>query len=288
MSVKFGPSGNSQKFYEQGYKSSVDMPKWLNKLGLNAYEYQCNRGVKISKLHSIELKNEADKYGIQLSIHAPYYVNPAAQDDMRQKTIKYIMDTLYAASYMDAKRVVIHTGATKGKDRTISLNNAIGLFKEVIKQAKQNQLYGILMCPETMGKINQLGTLEEVLEICKLDDTLIPAIDFAHIHARGMGCLNSIDDFKAILDKIENVLGYERLKYMHVHFSRVEFTVGGEKKHWNMACTNFGPEFEPLAHLIYERGLEPTIICESRDTMDDDAVLMQNIYNEISNRRAVK
>lgn len=281
MQVKFGPSGNSKSFYDQGYSSSVEMPEWLNNLGLNAYEYQCNRGVKIGQKLAAELKFQAEKYNIQLSVHAPYYINPAAEDEVRLTSIDHAIKTLYAASWMGATRIVVHSGACKGKDRAQALNVAMKFFRHLLNEARSLGLDNILICPETMGKINQLGTLEEVLEICKLSENLMPTIDFGHLHARGLGSLNDIDDFRLILDKIENQLGYERLKYMHVHFSKIEFSAAGEKRHWNMDSTLYGPEFYCLAQLIYEKNLKPTIICESRGTMAEDAVLMKQIYNDI-------
>jgi len=135
-----------------------------------------------------------------------------------------------------------------------------------------------------MGKLNQLGSLEEVMHLCRVDDRLIPTIDFGHLHARGIGCLNDIKDFEEVLLEIENSIGYDRLKVMHVHFSRIEFTIGGEKKHWKYSDTQFGPSFEPLAELLFKKALEPVIICESRGTMAEDALKFKSIYESFKER----
>lgn len=281
MPVRFGPSGNSQQFYDEGYKSSVQMPQWLHGLGLNAYEYQCNKGVKISREKAEQLGREAAKHDIKLSIHAPYYINLAAEGEKRDNSIGYIMDTLCAAQWMGAERIVIHPGSCSGKDRAVAFRNVIDSFRCAIKQADDRGLRDIVMCPETLGKINQLGSLDEILELCSIDERLIPVVDFAHLHARGMGCLKTKDDFKAVLDSVGNKLGSERLKWLHIHFSRVEYTSGGEKKHWTLDDLDYGPEFEPLCELIFERGLEPVIICESRDKMAEDAVKMKEMFERV-------
>jgi deoxyribonuclease-4 len=283
--IRFGPSGNSKSFYEQGYKSSVQMPAWLSNMGLSAYEYQCSKGVRIGEKAALELGKQAEENNIFLSLHAPYYINMASPDIRKRNNSKrYILDTMQAANWMGAKRVVVHTGSCSKVSRNWALETALNVMKEVISEADSLGFSHINICPEVLGKINQLGSLEEIIEMCKIDERLIPTVDFGHIHARGRGSLNSIEDFESVFDAIENSLGYERAKNLHCHFSRVEFTKGGEKKHWTMDDVQYGPEFELLAEVIYKRVLKPVIICESRDRMAEDAVRLKQIYEEVSGR----
>ena len=276
--VKFGPSGNSESFYEEGFKSSVQMPGWLRRKGLDAYEYQCNKGTNIGEATAKGIGAEAALNGIFLSIHAPYYINLSSlEEDKRNNSIRYILDTLKVAKWMGAARIVIHTGSASNKSREWALATAIEALKHVMTEADNLGFGDITICPEVMGKINQLGSLEEILEMCKIDERLIPTIDFGHLHARGMGCLNNLDDYRAVLDEIEAVLGYERLKMLHCHFSRIEYTAGGERKHCTLSDTQYGPEFEPLAELILKKRLEPVIICESRNNMAEDALSLKRI-----------
>ena len=277
--IRFGPSGNSQSFYDQGYKSSVQMPGWLRNMGLNAYEYQCDRGVKISKKTAEELGQEAVRNDIFLSIHAPYYINMASTEkEKRANSKRYILETMTAAKWMRAERVVIHTGSCSNVSRKWSINTAIDVLRETIREADEMGLSDVTICPEVLGKINQLGTLEEILEMCMIDERLIPTIDFGHLHARGMGCLNSPEDFEKVINDIENCIGIERTRKLHVHFSRVEFTTGGEKKHWTIDDIQYGPEFEHLAGILIKKSMEPVIICESRDNMAEDAAKLRDIY----------
>ncbi len=281
--IRFGPSGNSESFYEQGNKSSVQAPAWLKGMGLNAYEYQCSKGVNIGRATAGQLGEEALKNGIFLSVHAPYYINMASEEkEKRENSKHYIIETLEAAKWMGAGRIVIHTGSCSKVSREWALKTAIQVLKEAIRDAEDLGLSDITICPEVLGKINQLGSLEEILEMCKADERLIPTIDFGHLHARGLGGLNSKEDFERVIDKIENEIGRDRLKRIHVHFSRIEYTKGGEKKHWTYDDTQFGPDFSPLAELIYKKQMEPVIICESRNNMAEDALKMKNIYQKIA------
>lgn len=280
--IRFGPSGNPDSFYNAGYKSSVDMPKWLGGMGLNAYEYQCNRGVRIGKETAEKLGEEALKYDVFLSIHAPYYINMASPEEEKRKNSRnYIIKTLKAAKWMWAKRIVVHTGSYSKVDRKWALDTAKKELSRVIKEADALGLGDISLCPEILGKNNQLGSLEEILNLCSIDERLTPTVDFAHLHARGQGSLKSPADFEKVLNILENSLGKERVKNLHCHFSRVEFTKGGEKKHWTLNDIHFGPEFSHLAEIILKKEMEPVIICESREMMAEDALEMKKIYQRV-------
>lgn len=105
-----------------------------------------------------------------------------------------------------------------------------------------------------------------------------PCIDFGHLNARTLGGIASKADYAAILDRMEEALGDARARRFQVHFSRIEYTAGGEKRHWTFAETQFGPEPQPLMELLAERRLEPVIICESAGTQAEDARTMAEMY----------
>lgn len=277
--IRFGPSGNSDSFYEQGFKTSSQMPAWLAAMGLDAYEYSCTKGVNISKRTAAEIGREAEKNKIFLSIHGPYYINLTSQEEDKQENSKrYILETLKVAKWMGAKRVVIHTGSCSNMDRTLALKLAMKALAETIVMADAAGYGDISICPEVLGKHNQLGTLEEIMEMCQMDERIIPTIDFGHLHARGLGRMNSQKDFEDVIDIIENSIGKERARKIHCHFSRIEFSKGGEKKHWNFADKQYGPEFEHLAPVLVDRQMEPVIICESRGMMAEDALEMKKMF----------
>ena len=276
---KFGPSGNSDLFYELGYRSSYQTPQWLREIGLDAYEYSFGHGVRIKQETAELIGKAARENGITMSVHAPYFINLSAPEEEKfEKNIGYFHDTLQAAHWFGATRMVFHPGSAKGRPREEALEIATAHFKEILCLARQWGYGEIALCPETMGKINQLGDLPEVLALCKVDERVVPTIDFGHLHSRDMGAIQTKADYEAILDAIANALGEERLLKIHVHFGRIEFTKGGEKRHWTFADTQFGPDFQPLAELLAERKMAPTIICESSGTMAQDALAMKEMY----------
>lgn len=278
MPAKFGPAGNPDAF---PYKSSLDAPRWLRELGLDCYEYQCGKGVNVREETARKLGAAAQEAGIALSLHAPYFINLANPDpESLRKTTGYILDACRAADWMGASRVVVHTGALMKRSRREALDIALRSLSEVLK-AWEGEGYGhIVLCPETMGKLGQLGDLSEVLELCKLDDRLIPCVDFGHLYARSLGALTGPEACRAILDQMEAALGPQRVRVFHSHFSQIEFTPnGGEKCHRTFADNGgFGPDPAPLMAEIARRGWEPTFICESAGTQEQDALTMKGLY----------
>lgn len=280
--IKFGPGGNCEDFYADGGKSSMDIPKWLNKVGLNAYEYECGRGVKISEESAQRLGELARENGIALSVHAPYFTNISSVEQERiDKTIGYIMQSAVAAKNMGASRVVVHMGAAKDITRRLAMDISKTTMERALKELDDAGLGDITLCPETMGKINQMGTLEEVLELCQMDERLLPTIDFGHLNARSIGGVNTKEDYEQIIKKMHKKLGEYRAKNFHAHFSKIEFTKGGEKKHVTFDNTEYGPLFEPLAEILVQYDLTPTIICESAGTQTRDALYMKKCYDSL-------
>lgn len=279
MSAIFGPAGNSESFSAQGYKSSLDVPDYLVKMGLDCFEYQCGRGVNIGEEKAIALGKKAADMGISLSLHAPYYISMSSvEEEKRLNSINYILASAKAVNAMGGNRIVVHTGSCGKISREQALELASDTMKLALKALDENGLSNIHICPETMGKVNQLGTLYEVLELCKIDERLIPCIDFGHLNARDLGIIKTKADYEKIFIDVQNALGSERLKNFHSHFSKIEYTTGGEKRHLTFEDTVYGPDFEPLMELVYKYGLSPTFICESAGTQAEDAKQMKDYY----------
>ncbi len=279
MCIKFGPGGNPDGFYNKGFKASTDMPKYLNEIGLNAYEYQCNKGVKISEKTAGVLRKNAEENGVFLSIHSQYYISLSGiEKEKRDKSIEYIMECLRIAEVMNAKRIVVHSGSASKISREEALFLAKDTIKRTLETAKSEGISeDILICPETMGKINQLGTLSEVIDICSLSEQLMPCIDFGHLNSRTFGGFKTAEDFENAINEIENNLGSERARKFHCHFSKIEYSKkGGEVKHLTFEDEIYGPCFEPFGDVIIKKDLTPVIICESAGTQDIDSLIMKN------------
>ncbi len=282
MSAKFGPAGNSASFKEMGYKSSLQVPEYVEKMGLNAFEYQCGRGVNIGEEKARELGVLAREKGIALSLHAPYYISMSSvEEQKRLNSINYILASARAVDAMGGNRIVVHTGSCGKITREYALKLACDTMRLALAALDENGLSHIHICPETMGKVNQLGTLGEVLSLCELDERLIPCIDFGHLNARDLGFFKEFDDYKSVFDEIENRLGSDRLNSFHSHFSKIEYTAGGEKRHLTFEDVVYGPDFEPVLELTAKRGCSPTFICESDGTQAEDAATMRRYYEQL-------
>lgn len=283
MSALFGPAGNSLSFTAMGYKHSLQIPEYLTKFGLTAFEYQCGRGVNIGLDKAKQFGLAMEEARIAVSLHAPYYISMSSVDEeKRLNSINYILSSARAVNAMGGDRIIVHTGSCGKISREEALLLAIDTMKLAIRALDEEGLSNIRICPETMGKINQLGDLNEVLTLCELDERLLPCIDFGHLNARTFGSLKEYKDFENIFNQIENRLGVSRLREFHSHFSKIEYTIGGgEKKHLTFEDNVFGPDFEPVMEITAKKNCHPTFICESDGTQSEDALQMQKYYMEL-------
>lgn len=284
MNPKFGPAGNSESFAAAGFKSTMQAPGWLQQMGLTAYEYQCGHGTRVTQQTAEAFGRKAAEHGIAVSLHAPYYISLASVDEAkRQNSIGYILASARLVNWMGGSRIVVHPGGLGGRSREEATALAVQTLTEAQAALDAEGLSNVHICPETMGKINQLGDFDEVLQMCGVDERFYPCIDFGHLNCRTAGGMNSREAFTAALDAIHNRLGAERGKAFHVHFSKIEYTTGGEKRHLTFEDDVFGPEPLPLMTLIAERDLSPVVICESSGTQAEDARALQLLWEQENN-----
>ena len=204
VTAKFGPAGNCNDFYAAGHKSTTEMPAFLHERGLDAYEYQCGRGVRLSDATATALRQSAEQNGVQLSLHAPYYISLAsAEEEKRLNSVRYILESAAAVQKLGGTRIVVHPGGLGGRSREAATALAIETLKLAQQTLDENGLSAVNICPEVMGKINQLGTLEEVLEMCAVDERFLPCVDFGHLNSRTAGTLTDSAAFAAVLDKVK-------------------------------------------------------------------------------------
>ena len=217
--------------------------------------------------------------GVEISVHAPYFINFAnPDDDMAQKSYGYVLDSAKMCKLMGGKRIVFHP-STQGK---VSRFEAVEKTKErlhiLAEYIRLNNMEDLYFCPETMGKEAQIGTVEEIVEFCKIAPFYIPCVDFGHINAREQGSLKTVEDYQSRLEYMIAELGREKMQNFHVHFSKIMYGKKGEIKHLTFADETYGPNFEPLAVALKNVGLEPFIVSESDGTQAEDAWLMKKAY----------
>lgn len=274
----FGPGGNSDSFKKAGYRSSLDAPRFVRECGLDAYEYEAGQGIAGSPEMLAALGQNAALLGVKVSFHTPYFISLSSVDpEKRVKSVGYLYESAVACSLLGAETMVVHTGSAA----KISRETAMEYAAETLHMADQMLLehgFTVKLGLETMGKQNQLGTLEEVLTLCKISPRFFPVVDFGHINAREQGILKTEDDFKYIFDRIAAEHSPEAAEHLHCHFSRIEYTEKGEKRHLTFVDETFGPDHRPLLRAIKDLGIAPTLISESAGTQSEDALTMKEYY----------
>lgn len=277
--IKFGPSGAPTRFYDEGHKTTEEMPLWVKQNGLDCFEYSFGRGVNLGEAKAKSIAEAFKKENIEISVHAPYFINLATPEEAKaENSFNYILSSAVVGRMMGANRVVFHPAAQGKESREIAVNRTIARLIELKSIIEERGFTDMKFCPETMGKIAQIGTIEEITHFCTLADFYYPTVDFGHVNAREQGSLKTKEDYIVRLKYMMNLLGYEKVNDMHVHFSKVEYTAKGEKRHLTFEDTIFGPDYKPFIEAIVELNLHPYIVSESAGTQADDAKTMKDYY----------
>lgn len=282
--IKFGSSGTGDQFASEcNCERTVEVPAWLKTKNLDCYEYSFGRGARITEKCARDIGAAFKNESIEISVHAPYFINLACEDEKVEANIVYFMSTLKRLEWMGGKRCIFHPGTQMKMTREEALAKAASRLDIVLSKIYDAGYCDCMLAIESMGKISQLGDVEEVIELVKHDKMLYPGIDFGHLNSRWLGGIKSQDDYRRIIDRLIDALGYEKVRDMHIHFSKQEYSSRGEVRHLTFADETYGPDYEPLAELLYEYKLEPYVICESAGTQVLDAVIMKDIYYSIVN-----
>lgn len=278
---RFGTAGLSDSYPGKTFDPEK-IAAYTAGFGLTAFEYQCGRGVRLAHDKAAALGAACAAKGIVLSVHAPYYISMSSlEEEKRLHSIDYLLQSCALVKALGGRRVVFHSGSCGKQSREAALEKALDTMRRAVAAVDAAGYGDCILCPETMGKVNQLGTLDEVLALCSVDERITPCIDFGHLYARSQGTEFAGDhaaaDYAALLDKLQ-VLGPARAAQFHAHFSRIAYTKGGEKCHLTLGDTAYGPPHAPLLALLKARGLAPTIICESDGTQAEDARTLAQAY----------
>jgi len=254
-------------------KSTLGGLRRVAELGLNAMEVEFVRGVNMSKEMAKKVGVEAERLGIRLSVHCPYFINLCSTDRAKlEASKKRILDSADRAHLMKADIVVFHPGFYGKLSPEQAVEKVSEACTDLVTKMKRAKIEGVRLGLETMGKQNTFGTLEEVLEVCRRVEGCVPVIDWAHLYARSNREVKWSDVFEKV----------KQYKHLHTHFTGVEIKPlgpgkGNEKKH--LVITSKSPPFEPLGEEILQRRVDITIISES-PLLERDALLMKEFFEE--------
>jgi deoxyribonuclease IV len=279
---RFGPAGVPHIFRTLGAQS-FDVPRLLREEGLDAFEYQAVRwGQKpqMKREDAERLGVEARKNDVWVSMHGSYYVNLSGKKEVVEASKRRLVACATAAQWIGAYVLVFHTGFYGRFEKSYAFKNCSDALKDIVETMNSLGIRDVKLGPETMGRVFQVGTLDEILTICQEVEQTQLVIDWSHMHARRQGRFKKVDDFRAVVEEVERRLGTEAARDMHCHFSKIEYTDKGERRHHVLDEARYGPDFEMLAEVIAEFKMRPVIICET-PLLDVDAMKMRDTYRKI-------
>jgi len=275
---RFGPAGVPPSF--RFMKAALaDVPRLLQEEGLDAFEYEAVRWGKnpqIRKEDAEELGLAAKENDVWLSLHGSYFINFCGTKQIVEASKQRLIACVTAAKWMDAHVVVFHPGFYGKNSAKQAFDTCVNALQEAVENIRSLGIRDVKVGPETMGRIFQLGSLDEVMRLCEMVEQTQLVIDWSHLHSREQGRFRTVDDFRRVVEEVEIRLGTEVVENMHCHFTKIEFTSKGEKRHHTLEETRYGPKFEMLAKVISEFRLKPVIISES-PILDIDATKMRDI-----------
>jgi len=276
--IRFGTAGIPGG--TPGKRSTAEGIAYCRKLGLGAMEVEFVHGVKMGETAAREAGKVAAREGISLSCHAPYYINCCAKE---QKTldgsVRHIVAAAQAAFWLGATPVVIHPGFYMGRPPEECRRLVISTLKRCLDEMDALGIRGVAIGAELTGKKSAYGCLDEILGLAEYFGLrqVVPVVDFAHYHARE-GKLETAGGYARVLEKVEGRAGTGAAKHFHCHFSGIEATGAGERKH--LPISSDSPPFAPLARAWKANGWEGTVICES-PLLEKDALAMQETYEKL-------
>ena len=254
-SIRIGPAGSDGR----GYLKAITA---IARMGLDCLEVAFTYGVRMKPEMAEAVGDLAAAHGIALSVHAPYYINLAAYEEEKIAASRQrILDSSHRAHLMGARQVVFHAGFYQkrpARETYRLIRDQVLTLQEEIQRAAWN----VALCPEITGKPSQFGSTEELLALMA-DTGCGLTVDFAHLLARQQGQIA----YDTLMPDLPDNL--------HAHFSGIEYTAKGEKKHLRLQ-----PEdFRPLLDALRKHRKQATIICESPAPFED-AVMMKTMVEK--------
>lgn len=294
----FGVAGFPPNFFKSQFgKKRENIFGWLSDIGLDWIELQNTYGVKMKDEQAHLYNVLAKEHQIGVSIHAPYYITLASKDkDIRERSKDRILQCFDLAVKLNSKHIIFHPGHFPGTDERSRREGLQILIEGLLSLEDVLPADDIFLYPETAGKKAQLGSIEEIIEICSHVKFSYPCVDVAHVHAFRGGTLTNSTSILSLLDLIEEQLGATSLHKTHFHMYPVELDHTGEKKHKAFAdriknqqfsllednpADKYFPLAEHFAQAIKAKGLTPSIICEARDSQDTGALLIKKHYDKM-------
>lgn len=250
----------------------------IHQLKLECMEIEFVKGVKMSEEKAKKVREVAEKFGVKLTVHAPYWINLNSSDKkILRNSRMHIINSAVIGNICGARDICFHPAYYQNEDPKKVYKNVkkqIILIKKEIEKLKID----VILRPETMGKLSQFGSLEELLSLSQEIDGVEPTIDFAHLYARSLGEINSYEKFCEILEKYKKTLGKESLERMQIHISGMKYGDKGEIEHLTFRKSKF--KYKDCLKALKDYNVKGFLICES-PTLEKDALLLKRVYKKV-------
>ena len=245
----------------------------LKEIKLDGMELEFVHGVRMSDANRDFVKNMSKDFVI--TAHGPFYINLNSQEEEKiDASLQRIIDTASVASEAGAFSITYHAAFYMGKDKETVYNQVKTQTQRII-EILENEKINVWIRPETTGKATQWGDIDEIINLSKEFEQVLPCVDFSHLHARTAGEYNTYDEFSKVLEKMGNEIGQYALENFHGHLAGIEYTAKGEKQHLNLE--NSDMNYKDLLKAMKEFGVKGALVCESPN-IEDDCKLIKTYY----------
>ncbi len=276
--IRFGTVGSPQTTPKSGTPAAIEHSRLL---GLDHLEIAWVRSVNATDKTLAEIRAAAEQYGITLSVHAPYFINLNSQTaELMAKSDERLLKAARAGYLAGARDIVFHPGSYHDQPPEQVYERIKEKLIE-IQDILRGEGVEVILRPETMGKSAVFGTLDELLQLSKEVEGVLPCIDWAHLHARaGDGSFNSYDEFAAALTRVRDTLGEEALHKLHCHLSGIEYTPKGEKRHIPLNQADI--QYRELLQALNDFGASGVVATEAPEPFHvADCLTIQATYRQI-------
>ncbi len=275
--IRIGPGGIPLSCKGRTVKDGVI---YTRNLELDAIQVQFVRGIRMTEEEALEVGRVAREANVEVHVHAPYYTNLALDPQNVERAFEKVIAAAALADAMGAKTLAVHCGLYDDSGSATTVERVKQTVAEIGDTFKEDGIR-VRLGLEVAGKQALFGTLEEIVEVCKAVPAAIPILDFAHIHARTNGGLQTQEDFARIFDLVRELNLAEYL----IHFTGVLYENGSERHHIPIKKGDL--RFEPLVETILDRDLNVTIVSHS-PILEHDAMYMKIVLDRVKERRELR
>lgn len=268
--LNFITAGMPLRTGKGSYPAAFDI---LKEMKLDGMELEFVHGVRMNDDHRAFVKEQSKDFVI--TAHGPFYINlNSKEEDKIDASVQRIIDTASVAEQAGAFSITYHAAFYMGGDKQTVYNQVKKQTKRIIDVLEREKI-NVWVRPETTGKATQWGDIDEIVNLSKEFEQVLPCVDFSHLHARTAGQYNTYDEFSYVLEKIGKEIGQYALENFHGHLAGIEYTAKGERQHLNLEESDMN--YKDLLKVLKEFNVKGAIVCESPN-IEDDCKLLKDFY----------